>query len=67
MTTKAGGVSLDLQISGCTSVIELGKEPKNNLVIAFNNRGTAFSEKGQHDRAIQDFDQAPMLPQHGID
>ena len=35
MTTKADGVSLDLRISGCTTVIQSGKEPKNNLVIAF--------------------------------
>ena len=61
MTTKADGVSLDLRISGCTTVIQSGKEPKNNLVIAFNNRGTAYSDKGQHDRAIEDFDQAIKL------
>ena len=61
MTTKADGVSLDLRISGCTTVIQSGKEPKNNLVIAFNNRGTAYSDKGQHDRAIEDYDQAIKL------
>ena len=61
MTTKADGISLDLRISGCTTVIQSGKEPKNNLVIAFNNRGTAYSDKGQHDRAIEDYDQAIKL------
>jgi tetratricopeptide (TPR) repeat protein len=33
------------------------KEP----AITFNNRGIAYSEKGQHDRAIQDYDQAIKL------
>ena len=61
MTSEADGVSLDLRISGCTTVIQSGEESNSDLAIAFNNRGTAYGAKGQHDRAIQDFDQAIKL------
>ena len=53
--------SSEIQIAGCTTVIESGREKKNNLAIAFNNRGFAYANKGQHDRAIQDYDQATRL------
>src|SRR5476649_2583367 len=60
-SSVADGVSLDLQISGCTTLITSGKETTKNLAIDFNNRGLAFSDKGQSDVAIQDFDQAINL------
>ena len=60
-TSEADGGSLDLQISGCTTAIQSGKEPNDSLARAFNNRGTAYRAKGQHDRAIQDYDQAIKL------
>src|SRR5450756_2797237 len=46
--------SPDLQIGGCTTVIQSDKESKNNLAIAFTNRGVAYRNKGQYARAIQD-------------
>ena len=55
----------DLQIGGCTAVIQSGQETQNNLAIALSNRGLAYADKGQHDRAIQDYDQAIRLnPNH---
>ncbi len=51
----------DIQIGGCTALIDSGKEPPQTLVIAYNNRGNAFSSKGEYDRAIQDYDQSIKL------
>ena len=51
----------DLGINGCTTVIQSGKEPNRNLAIAFHNRAVAYYAKGEHDRAIQDYDQAIQL------
>jgi lipoprotein NlpI len=53
--------SPDIQIGGCTTVIQSGKESKKNLATAFNNRGNAYDDKKQYDRAIQDYDQAIKL------
>src|SRR5215831_15970700 len=47
--------SPDLQIGGCTTVIQSGKESQKNLSIAFNNRGNAYHAKGDDDRAIADY------------
>ena len=55
------GASADLRISGCTTVIQSGRETPENLAIAFYNRGKAYSDKGDQDRAIQDYDQAIRL------
>ena len=38
-----------------------GDQAQSEHAIAFNNRGTAYNDKGQYDRAIQDFDQAIRL------
>ena len=51
----------DQRISGCTAVIQSGSLADRSLAPAFNNRGIAYADKGQHDRAIQDFDQAIRL------
>ena len=51
----------DLRIKGCTAVIQSGKFAGQNLAIAFVKRGHANYDKGQFDRAIQDFDQAIRL------
>ena len=59
------GAVADLQIGGCTTVIQSGRETTENLAIAFHNRGIAYDSKGDHDRAIQDYDQAIKLdPQY---
>ena len=51
----------DLAIGGCTAVIQSGREPREVLAGAFENRGIAYDDKGQYDRAIQDFDQAIQI------
>ncbi len=51
----------DRCIEGCTSLIQSGQEPNNNLSIAFNNRGLALGLRGDFDQAIRDFDQALKL------
>jgi tetratricopeptide (TPR) repeat protein len=49
------------RIAGCTALIEANKEPKEGLATAFMNRGTAYTTKGDYDRAIEDFDQSVRL------
>jgi tetratricopeptide (TPR) repeat protein len=58
---RAGGLSVDLPIRGCTAVIEAGERMLVQLVAAYNNRGVAFRSNGQIDRAIEDYDQAIRL------
>jgi tetratricopeptide (TPR) repeat protein len=61
------GASADLVISGCTTVIQSGRENTKNLAGAFYNRGNAYSDKGELDRAIRDYDQAIRLnPQYAL-
>src|SRR5450631_4657922 len=45
------------QIMGCTALIDSG-EHTAALAIAYNNRGDAYTAKGDYDRAVQDFDQS---------
>ena len=58
---EGGNVAPDLQIGGCTAIIQAGRESTANLAISFYNRGSAYMDVGQYDRAIQDFDQANRL------
>src|SRR5213593_104416 len=50
------GASPDLQIEGCTALIDSEQEGGNTLSIAYNNRGNAYTAKGEYDRAIEDYD-----------
>src|SRR5471032_1886728 len=54
-------IAWDVQISGCTAVIQSGNYSGMNLAWAFNNRGNAYTEKKEYDRAIADYDQAIRL------
>src|SRR5215831_4006852 len=51
----------DIQIGGCTALIDSGKGMPQTLVIAYNNRGNAYSTKGEYDLAVQDYDQSIKL------
>src|SRR2546429_5742743 len=55
-------ITPDLRISGCTTLIQSGRETQSILAVAFCNRGNAYQDyKGDYDRAIQDYDQAIRL------
>ena len=53
--------SLDPRIDGCTSLIDSGEGTPVALATAYNNRGNAYTVKGDYDRALQDFDQSIKL------
>jgi len=55
-------ITPDLRISGCTTLIQSGRETQSILAVAFCNRGNAYQDyKCDYDRAIQDYDQAVRL------
>ena len=47
--------SPESQISGCTALIKGSYETAQILATAHNNRGNAYSRKGDFDRAIEDY------------
>src|SRR5262245_36471397 len=51
----------DVQIDGCTSLIDSGKQTPQTLVIAYHNRGNAYMAKGEYDRAVQDYGESIKL------
>jgi len=52
------GVKPDDAIAACTKLIETAGQTPVALSTAFNNRGRAYGNKGQHDKAIAEFDEA---------
>src|SRR6478735_10618624 len=48
----------DLQISGCTAVIESTTRTPQMLAVAYNNRGNAHFKTGNYDQALQDYDRS---------
>jgi tetratricopeptide (TPR) repeat protein len=50
-----------LRISGCTTLIQSGRETQSNLAVSFVDRGIAYKDKGEIDRAIHDYDEAIRL------
>ena len=56
--TGNAGIDWDIQIRACTVAIRSGRWQGKDLVWAFINRGLAYKNKGQYDRAMQDYDQA---------
>lgn len=48
-------------IRGCTAEIQSGKPKGAALAAALHNRGAGYANKGDYERAIQDFDQALRL------
>ena len=51
----------DLAIGACTSLIQSGTENTNDLSALFTNRGNAYDAKGDHPRALQDYEVALRL------
>ena len=52
---------LQVRIAGCTVLIQSGTEADAALARAYNNRGVAYSDLNDFDRAVPDFDQALKL------
>ena len=55
------GKSADLRIAACTALIETQVENPQALAIAYNNRGSARTTKGDYELAIQDYDSSIKL------
>ena len=51
----------DARIVACTALIQEGPPTTGDRSIIFVNRGTAYYEKGDYDRAIQDYNEAIRL------
>src|SRR5580692_8056284 len=58
---KCRSADPDTRIAGCSAVIQSSLGKKENLYLVYNNRGTAYSRKGNHALAIQDFSEAIRL------
>jgi tetratricopeptide (TPR) repeat protein len=59
--TKCRSVDPDSQIPGCTALIQAGQDKTENLSVIYVIRGEAYKDKGDYDRAIQDFNEAIHL------
>lgn len=56
----------DRRIRGCTAIAQDRKESRSNQVNALNNRGLAYRQKGDPDRALADYSEAIKLdPKYG--
>jgi len=56
--------SIDQQIAGCTKAIEsdrAAQAPPRSLAVAYYNRGYAYDDKEQYERAIADYSRAIEL------
>jgi tetratricopeptide (TPR) repeat protein len=62
---KDNGFTNDQWMAGCTAVIDANRETPENRAIALRGRGNAYVDKGQPERAIEDYDQALRLAPHG--
>jgi tetratricopeptide (TPR) repeat protein len=56
-----GRRSPDSQIAGCTTLLESDVDNPQINAIAHNNRGNAYTAKGEYDHAIQDYDESIRL------
>jgi len=48
----------ELTIRGCTKLLQIRGQTKQNIAFAFRNRGVAYYKKGDFDRAIADADRS---------
>ncbi len=61
------GITADAKLSGCTAVIESGRESNERLAEAFHNRCWIHEEKNERDAAIRDCDRAIELKPDYLD
>jgi tetratricopeptide (TPR) repeat protein len=59
--TSDPAVSAESRIDACSALIRAGKESPGRLAGILFSRGSAYSEIGGYDRAIEDFDRALKL------
>jgi len=57
-------VNLDPQIRSCTALIQSGRETTQTQAGAYNNRGIAYSAKGDTELAMADWNEAIRLDPH---
>src|SRR4051794_20555991 len=55
---QAPAASPDERIAGCSAIIEAGQAKERALAVAYCNRGHAFTEKKELDRATADLNEA---------
>jgi len=55
------GIDWDQQINSCTVLIQSGNKSKENLAVAYYNRGLAYENKEDYARAIADYSDAIRL------
>ncbi len=48
----------DAVIEACSEIVRSEGEPIQDISTAYNNRGIAYAQKGDHDRAISDYTKA---------
>jgi tetratricopeptide (TPR) repeat protein len=53
-----GGPTSDQRTSACSAIIESSSETRENLARAYGNRGVAYDNKGEYDRAVRDYDES---------
>ena len=58
---KDNAFTADQGMAGCTAVIEANQGTPKEMATAFRSRGNAYADKGQPDRAIEDYDKALHL------
>jgi len=51
----------DRSIPACTEIITKGHETRRSLAILYDNRGNAYEQKNDHDKAIADYNKAIEL------
>jgi lipoprotein NlpI len=54
-------VEVSLRIDACTALIQSGKSSTEDLATAYLDRGNAYQDKSEYDRAIQDYCEAIHL------
>nr|WP_244670626.1 caspase family protein [Rhodoplanes elegans] len=64
--TACAGKDPDASIAACSRLLDgVANAPVSERAIWFNNRGVALNQKGHHDLAIRDFDEAIRLGHRG--
>jgi tetratricopeptide (TPR) repeat protein len=54
-------IDRDTQIRSCTALIQSSQDRARDRAFAYNNRGNAWQDKGDNDRAIADYSEAIRL------